>query len=223
MARRISPSQLQSKLRQAESSRRQAIEKYNREVRQRNQRARSAVNKFNRDMQSAVTKHNSAVRAHNARVRADRQRVRQGLARLRARSATGRYPTFRVSVEALHDAYVRYESQVGSEPADRRHAELLDLAERGGREQSWCDQCTSGRCARQRHSGRRGSSFDADHRRTPGHLEGSRRSLARGAVCAKPAESRRCSPLLYQRARDLGQDPRLRCSGWSSAQGRPAC
>ena len=33
-------------------------------------------------------------------------------------------------MEALHDAYVRYESQVGSEPADRRHAELLDLAER---------------------------------------------------------------------------------------------
>ena len=130
MARRISPAQLQSKLRQDESRRRQAIDKHNRDVRQHNQRARSAVNKFNRDMQSAVNKQNSAIRAHNARVRADRQRVRQGLARLRARSATGRYPTFRVSVEALHDAYVRYESQVGSEPADRRHAELLDLAER---------------------------------------------------------------------------------------------
>ena len=128
MARRISLSQ--SKLRQAESRRRQAIDKYNREVRQQNQRARSAVNKFNRDTQSAVNKQNSAIRAHNARVRADRQRVRQGLARLRARSATGRYSTFRVSVEALHDAYVRYESQIGPEPADGRHAELLDLAER---------------------------------------------------------------------------------------------
>ena len=130
MARRMSRSQLQSRLRQAQSTQRQAIDKHNRGVRQHNQRVKSAVDKYNRDMRSVVSKHNSAVRAHNARVRADRQRVRQELARLRARAATVRYSPFRVSVEALHEAYGRYESQVGPEPVDGRHAELLDLAER---------------------------------------------------------------------------------------------
>ncbi len=130
MAGRISRSQLQSMIRQAESRQRQAIDKYNREVQRHNQRVRSAVDKYNRDMRSAVRKYNSAVQAHNARVRADRERARRELARLRARSTPARYSSLRVSVEALHEAYVRYESQVGAEPGDHRHAELLDLAER---------------------------------------------------------------------------------------------
>lgn len=38
--------------------------------------------------------------------------------------------TYRVSVRTVYDAYTRYESQVGPEPADPRHVAWLDLAER---------------------------------------------------------------------------------------------
>ena len=119
MARRIPLSQLRSQLRQAESRQRQAINKINQEIRRHNQGVRSAVNKYNHD-----------VRTHNARARANQQRVKQELAKLNSRLASPRYATFRVSVQTVHDAYIRYESHAGVEPADPRHAEILDLAER---------------------------------------------------------------------------------------------
>jgi len=117
--RRISPAQLRSQLRQAQNKQRQAITKFNQAVRRYNQGVKTAVNRYNQE-----------VRAHNARVRAHRQRVRQELARLNSRSSSTRYTTFRVSVQTVHDAYVRYEAQVGAEPEDARHAAILDLAER---------------------------------------------------------------------------------------------
>ncbi len=115
MARRISRSQLRSKLNQLKSKQRQAINDYNR-----------AVRKVN----SAINQYNSKARAHNARVRANRQRLKSELNRLASRSANTRTVTYRVSVRSVYDAYTRYESQVGPEPADPRHAAWLDLAER---------------------------------------------------------------------------------------------
>jgi len=115
MARRISRSQLRSKLNQLKSKQRQAINDYNR-----------AVRKVN----SAINQYNSKARAHNARVRASRQRLKSELNRLASRSTSARTVTYRVSVRSVYDAYTRYESQVGSDPADPRHAEWLDFAER---------------------------------------------------------------------------------------------
>ncbi len=115
MARRISISQLKSQLRQAQSKQRQAINKYNQQVRKVN---------------SAINQYNSKARAHNARVRANQQRLKSELNRLSSRSTSTRTVTYRVSVRTVLDAYTRYESQVGPEPADPRHAEWLDLAER---------------------------------------------------------------------------------------------
>ena len=115
MARRISISQLKSQLRQAQSKQQQAINKYNQKVRKVN---------------SAINQYNSKARAHNARVRANQQRLKSELNRLSSRSTSTRTVTYRVSVRTVLDAYTRYESQVGPEPADPRHAEWLDLAER---------------------------------------------------------------------------------------------
>ena len=116
--RRINASQLRSKLRQLESNQRQAVNRYNQAVRNYNSKLRTAVNQYNQ-----------AARAHNARVRANRQRLKSELSKL-ASQTTAHYSTFRVSVESVHDAYVRYDARFGDTPEDPRHTELLDLAER---------------------------------------------------------------------------------------------
>jgi hypothetical protein len=117
MARRISPSQLRSQLRQAQNKQRQAINKFN-----------QAVRNYNRGVKSAVDNYNREVRAHNARVRAHRQRIQNELNRLRSRSHSvlTHHATFRVSVQTVHEAYVRYEAAADADP---RHSALLDLAE----------------------------------------------------------------------------------------------
>ena len=117
--RRINASQLRSKLRQLENKQRQAVNRYNQAVRNYNSKLRTAVNQYNQ-----------AARAHNARVRANRQRLKSELAKLARQTTTTRYTTFRVSVESVHDAYVRYDARFGDTPDDPRHTELLDLAER---------------------------------------------------------------------------------------------
>lgn len=101
MARRISRSQLQSKLRQAQARQRQAISQYNSEVR-----------KVNR----AVADHNRRARMHNARVRANRARLQRELQRLnRAPTRTTlRYSVFRRSVITLHESFQQMEATAES-------------------------------------------------------------------------------------------------------------
>ena len=48
MPRKVTPSQLQSMLRQAEQKRRQAVDKYNQAVRKHNQQTKQAVDDYNR-------------------------------------------------------------------------------------------------------------------------------------------------------------------------------
>lgn len=115
MARRISRSQLRSKINQLKAKQRRAVNDYNR-----------AVRKVN----TAITQYNSAARAHNVRVRANQQRLKRELNRLASRSSSTRTVIYRVSVRSVCDAYTRYEAQVGSEPVDPRHTSWLDLAER---------------------------------------------------------------------------------------------
>lgn len=113
MARRPTPSQLRSKLRQAEQKQRRAINDYN-----------SAIRKFNR----AVNDYNQKARAHNARVRSNQQRLRRELSRLQSSSRGSRYTVYRTSVVALRQSFERIES---SEAAGTWLAgpELFDLAE----------------------------------------------------------------------------------------------
>lgn len=119
MARRVTPSQFNSMMRQAQQKQRQAIDKYNREVREYNRKLKQAVDQYNRE-----------ARAHNARVRADRQRLQNEIARLNRLASTPRYVTFRVSVNAVQRAYERLEYAADAGSYDERYNELLDLSER---------------------------------------------------------------------------------------------
>ncbi len=119
MVRRITASQWNSKVRQAQQKHRQAIGKYNSEVRAYNQKVNQAVNKYN-----------SEVSAHNARVRANRQRLKNEIARLSRQTVTTRYVTFRPSVNEVQSAYERLEHAADSSGYDDRYNEILDLSER---------------------------------------------------------------------------------------------
>lgn len=121
MARRFSPSQISSMIRQVQQKQRQAINNYN-----------QAVQRYNQGVKKAVNKYNQAVREHNARVQANRQRIKSELARLSHQSTTitTRYIVYRASVEALHQSYSRLENYAESKQFDTRYNRVLDLSER---------------------------------------------------------------------------------------------
>lgn len=125
MARRITPSQLQSMMRQAQQKQKQAIDKYNREVRSHNQKVKQAEQK----QRQAISNYNRAVSAHNGRVRANHQRLKNELARLERKTSTSRHISFRVSVDAVHTAYERLELAAATGTLDGRYNEILDLSE----------------------------------------------------------------------------------------------
>ena len=121
MAKRFSPSQIRSKIRQAQQKQQQAIDNYN-----------QAVRRYNQGLKNAVNKYNQAVREHNARVRANRQRIKNEFARLSRQSTTieTRYVVYRTSVETLHQSYSRLENYAESHQLDPRYNRVLDLSER---------------------------------------------------------------------------------------------
>jgi hypothetical protein len=119
MARRVTPSQWNSMVRQTQQKQRQAIDKFNREIRAHNQKVNQAINKYNRE-----------VNAYNVRVRANRQRLKNEFARLSRQTTTTRFVTFRVSVNAVHTAYERLEHAADAGRFDDRYNEILDLSER---------------------------------------------------------------------------------------------
>ena len=94
MVRKISASQLRSKIRQIQSKRKQAVDKYNREVRKFNQKRKQAVNRYNNE-----------VREYNRRVRANQQRIVAELNRLQSRNKSVRYPTVRRFAISLNTHY----------------------------------------------------------------------------------------------------------------------
>jgi hypothetical protein len=115
MARRISSSQLRSKLSQVQSKIRQAQTKH-----------KQAVNKINQKIRS----HNSKVRAHNARVRANRDRLRRELQKLARTASKPQYVTLRTSVETVQRSYMTMEARADADLYDARLDYFLDLSER---------------------------------------------------------------------------------------------
>lgn len=116
MARRVTPSQLKSMIRQAEQKQKRAIDEYNREVRR--------VNAHN---QRVIDNYNRQVREHNKRVRENRRRLEAELRRLSSHTTT-RHVTYRVSVQTLQQSFVRVEqaSERGEFFADD---DLFEMAE----------------------------------------------------------------------------------------------
>lgn len=115
---RITPGELQRRLREAQRKQKQAIDKYNQAVRQHNQKVRQATNTYNQQ-----------VAAHNARVRANRQRLKNEITRLSRQPTTTRLVTYRTSVHRVTTAYEQLESRAETHYDDRFNA-LLDLSER---------------------------------------------------------------------------------------------
>jgi hypothetical protein len=122
MVRKISSSQLRSKIRQSQQKQQQAINKYN-----------QAVRKHNRDVKNAVNKYNQEVRTYNARVRAYRQRIKTELARLNHQPSTTAIThsvVYRTSINTLHNSYTHLENYAELNSLDERYNRILDLSER---------------------------------------------------------------------------------------------
>jgi hypothetical protein len=119
MARRMTPAQFKSHVRQVQNRQRQAVDQYNRAVRDYNRKVNTAIDNYNRE-----------VRAHNARVRSNRQRLAQALSSLQRRTTVTRYVTFRASVETLHRSYVSLDRTSDSVHTTDFQNEVLDLSER---------------------------------------------------------------------------------------------
>ena len=112
MPSRISPSQLRSKLQQAQSKQRQAIQRYNSNVRQ-----------YNAERKRQIDAYNQAARSYNSRLRANRDRLQSELQRLSRQPATVRHTSLRQSLVVLSTAYDKLDGS-GADPF------LADLAER---------------------------------------------------------------------------------------------
>lgn len=144
MARKVTPSQIRSMVRQQQSKLRQAVQKYERDVRQAERKWFQEVNReidrvnqhnkrivdnhnrrvrqHNQNQRSAVAKYNRAVKSHNTQVERDRQRR---LAALRATSST-HFTEVRTSTFSLSDQYER----VSEAAASANFSDLLQLSER---------------------------------------------------------------------------------------------
>ncbi|MDR7187089.1 hypothetical protein J2X85_004155 [Microbacterium trichothecenolyticum] len=118
MARRITPAQARSLMRQAQQKQQQQIRKVN-----------SAIDKYNRDVKKAVNDYNREARAHNARTRSNRARLQSELRRLNSTPAVSvRYTTSTRVVHAVEERFTSVESAVESGRWDDPD-NLLDLAE----------------------------------------------------------------------------------------------
>lgn len=125
MPKRISPSQLRNKLRQAQSKQRQAINDINRTINKYNQAAR----RYNQNLRQAVNNYNHAARSHNARLRSHQRRIKDELAKLSRKPTTSRYTIYRTSVSTLHESYVRLDQRSQIRSPDPAFDRLVDLSE----------------------------------------------------------------------------------------------
>lgn len=108
MVRRVTISQYNSMVRQANQKRAQVVRKYNQAVSTHNQKVKRAHDDQNRQ----IRKHNQDVRAYNSKVRANRQRIKTELSRLQSKLNSPSFSSFRVSVNSVNDAYFRLERGV---------------------------------------------------------------------------------------------------------------
>ena len=119
MPRRITSSQLRSRIRQAQAKERQRIQRVNRAIHQHNNKVRQ----YNAARKQAINTYNREARAYNRRVRANRARLQSALQRLSQQTVIVRYTLLHQSVSELYAAYERLDSS-DSDPF------LSDLAER---------------------------------------------------------------------------------------------
>ena len=125
MARRITSSQIRSRIRQAEAKARQQLRQAENKVKNQlrqaeakaKQQQRQKINKLNQEIRKrhtarnrAIDAYNRSVRAHNSRVRANRQRLQQALRRLHSQPVTIRFVKLHQSVIELSSAYSRLET-----------------------------------------------------------------------------------------------------------------
>jgi len=132
MTRNVTPSQLQSMIRQAEQKQRQAINQYNAAARRYNADVQRAENQHNanvRQAQRAVDDYNRAVSAHTAGVYANRRRLQAEIARLNSQRSSTHFTVNQTSTIALHTAYRRVESDYDAGILNGRQGALVDLAE----------------------------------------------------------------------------------------------
>ena len=119
MPRRLSSSQIRSKLRQTQTKQHQAIENWNSGIRTYNNKVRQ----YNSERRRAIDAYNREVRSYNARVRANRSRLRSAVQSLSTQTITVRYSSFHTSAANLYSAYERLDNS-DADPF------LSDLAER---------------------------------------------------------------------------------------------
>jgi Predicted pPIWI-associating nuclease len=132
MPRYVTPSQLQSMIRQAEAKQRQAVNEYNAAVRRYNAEAQRAVNQHNanvRQAQRAIEDYNRAARAHNTRVHANQRRLQAEIAQLNRQRSSTNFTVIQDSTITLHTAYRRIEDEYDAGRMDAREGALADLAE----------------------------------------------------------------------------------------------
>ena len=195
MARHVSASQIRTRLRQAQSKRRQYVQKLNNEIRSSN----AKVRKYNSERKRAIDAYNREVRAHNSRVRGNRSRLQSALHRLSRQPVTVHYTVLHQSVAALSEAYERLNKSdadpVLSDLAEQDTANsvtvLNNLLGDGDSSQVSYGELTSTKIAEELTS----ISTDLNDRWY-------------GAIFAlNPRKPGRCPPLLYQYQRDYCGNP----------------
>ena len=209
MARRISASQLRSKLQQVQQKRQQAISRYNQAVRQYNQKVNQAVNKYNQ-----------AAQTHNSRVRANRQRLRSELMRLSHQPTTTNHPVvYRTSVHTLHEAYARLEKQAETQQLGPRYNEVLDLSEREtANSLEVTNRLLVIRLKRIQKSMLTSFKIQLFLPIAEQDFQGSRRPLAGRSLRLESEQSGRRPSFLYQCSRDNHSNTRNQSSGRRSSQ-----
>ena len=106
MPRRLSSSQIRSKLRQAPTKQRQAIHNWNSAVRTYNNKVRH----YNSERRRAIDAYNRKVRSYNACVRTNRSRLLAAVQSLSAQTITVRYSSFHTSAATLYSTYERLDN-----------------------------------------------------------------------------------------------------------------
>lgn len=115
MAKRISASQLKSKLRQAERKIRKDVNDYNR-----------AVNKYNSQLKRAVDAYNRFVREYNSSVRKNKQIISREIRKLN----TSSHSTYYTSVQTMQQHYLDVSSLYAEGcPVSSEQDEILNLIE----------------------------------------------------------------------------------------------
>ena len=131
MVRRVTPSQIRSMLRQAESKQRQAVNNHNRQVRDHNAKVKRAADAYNRDIREYNAKRRRAIEAVNRDIRTYNSRVRTYRARLQeVRSVLVRQQPVVGHFYSIHQSAI--ELSAAYDLLDRSHADpyLADLGEK---------------------------------------------------------------------------------------------